>query len=96
MQSYWILRFIHIIITADPLYFERNGLYIGEGTAMMSRAGMFRVSEGVAVDMSHRVFNLPSFRGIVQSLHNIRSLFAPQTQLIVPLDIYGFFSFNTD
>lgn len=31
---------------------------------MMSRAGLFRVSEGVAVDMKERVFRLPSFYGI--------------------------------
>ncbi|XP_057955409.1 rRNA (cytosine-C(5))-methyltransferase NOP2C isoform X8 [Malania oleifera] len=45
----------------DPHYFERKGLYIGHGTAMMSRAGFFRVSEGLAVDMSNRVFKLASF-----------------------------------
>lgn len=28
---------------------------------MMSRAGMFRVSKGVAVDMKDRVYELPSF-----------------------------------
>lgn len=32
---------------------------------MLSRAGIFRVSEGVAVDMSNRVFQLPSFNGTV-------------------------------
>lgn len=31
---------------------------------MMSRAGMFRVTEGVAVDMKERVYRLPSFYGI--------------------------------
>lgn len=30
---------------------------------MLSRAGIFRVAEGVAVDMSNRVFQLPSFNG---------------------------------
>ncbi|KAK4484308.1 hypothetical protein RD792_006885 [Penstemon davidsonii] len=45
----------------DPYYSERSGLYIGQGTAMMSRAGLFRVSEGLAVDMTSRVFKLPSF-----------------------------------
>ena len=57
-----------IFIVVDPYYLERNGLYIGQGTAMMSRAGMFRALEGIAVDMSNRVFKLPSFRGIVNSL----------------------------
>lgn len=46
---------------ADPYYFERNALYIGQGTAMMTRAGIFRASVGVAVDMSSRVYQLPSF-----------------------------------
>ncbi|XP_073145806.1 rRNA (cytosine-C(5))-methyltransferase NOP2C isoform X2 [Henckelia pumila] len=49
----------------DPYYFERNGLYIGQGTTTMSRAGMFRVSEGVAVDLDNRVFKLPSFHDLL-------------------------------
>ncbi|KAH9706073.1 rRNA (cytosine-C(5))-methyltransferase NOP2C [Citrus sinensis] len=49
----------------DPYYFERSGLYIGQGTAMMSRAGIFRASEGIAVDMHNRIFQLLSFYGIV-------------------------------
>jgi hypothetical protein len=61
---------IHVtIINVDPYYFERNGLYIGQGRAMMSRAGMFRVLEGIAVDMSNRVFKLPSFNGISYFSH---------------------------
>ncbi|KAL3332598.1 hypothetical protein AABB24_032925 [Solanum stoloniferum] len=48
----------------DPYYFERDGFYIGQATAMMSRAGMFRVTEGVAVDMKERVYRLPSFYSI--------------------------------
>lgn len=32
---------------------------------MMSRAGIFRASEGIAVDMHNRIFQLPSFYGIV-------------------------------
>lgn len=48
----------------DPLYFQRKGLYIGQGTTMMSRAGMFRALEGVAVEMKNRVFNLPSLNGM--------------------------------
>ncbi|CAM8985406.1 unnamed protein product [Rhodiola kirilowii] len=44
----------------DPQFFERKGLYIGEGTASLSRAGMFRVNEGIAVDLHNRVFKLPS------------------------------------
>jgi len=46
---------------ADTYYLERNGLYIGQGTAMLSRAGMFRASEGVGVDMKDRVYDLHSF-----------------------------------
>lgn len=53
------------VFVADPFYFERNGLYIGQGISMMSRAGMFRVPHGVALDLNNRVFNLPSFYGTV-------------------------------
>ncbi|KAL2246002.1 UNVERIFIED_CONTAM: rRNA (cytosine-C(5))-methyltransferase NOP2C, partial [Sesamum indicum] len=63
----------------DPYHFERNGLYIGQGTTMMSRAGMFRVSEGVALDMDNRVFNLPSFRDLLEGdifLQNLPSIIA--------------------
>lgn len=48
----------------DRYYFERCGLYIGQGTTMMSRAGIFRVTEGIAVDMNNQIFKLPSFHGI--------------------------------
>lgn len=30
---------------------------------MMSRAGIFRASEGIAIEMTNRVFKLPSFHG---------------------------------
>ncbi|OIT00005.1 PREDICTED: putative methyltransferase NSUN6 isoform X1 [Nicotiana attenuata] len=62
---------------ADPYYFERDGFYIGQGTAMMSRAGLFRVSEGVAVDMKERVFRLPSFYDLLEGeifLQNLPSI----------------------
>ncbi|GMQ01674.1 hypothetical protein CsSME_00048231 [Camellia sinensis var. sinensis] len=49
----------------DPYFSERSGLYIGQGTTMMSRAGMFRVLQGIVVDMNNRVFELPSFHGII-------------------------------
>ncbi|KAH7578440.1 hypothetical protein JRO89_XS01G0382200 [Xanthoceras sorbifolium] len=64
-------------ITRDPHYFERSGLYIGQGTTMMSRAGIFRVSEGIAVDMNNRIFNLPSFRDELEGeifLQNLPSI----------------------
>lgn len=54
----------HVFFVTDPLYFQRKGLYIGQGTTMMSRAGMFRALEGVAVEMKNRVFNLPSLNGM--------------------------------
>ncbi|MBA0858946.1 hypothetical protein Goshw_001964 [Gossypium schwendimanii] len=41
-------------LPTDPYHFERNGLYIGQGTAMLSRAGIFRASQGIAVDMNNR------------------------------------------
>ncbi|XP_061342833.1 rRNA (cytosine-C(5))-methyltransferase NOP2C isoform X2 [Gastrolobium bilobum] len=63
----------------DPYYFERNGLCIGQGTAMMSRAGMFRVSEGVGVDMKDRVYELHSFHNVLEGeifLQNLPSIVA--------------------
>ncbi|KAK3019915.1 hypothetical protein RJ639_003142 [Escallonia herrerae] len=60
-----------------PHFYERNGLYIGQGTTMMSRAGMFRVLEGVAVDMSNRVFTLASFNDVLEGeifLQNLPSI----------------------
>lgn len=59
------LMIAYINLFADPYYFERKGLYIGQGTTVMSRAGIFRASEGVAVDMVHRIYKLPSFRGML-------------------------------
>ncbi|XP_057792904.1 rRNA (cytosine-C(5))-methyltransferase NOP2C isoform X2 [Salvia miltiorrhiza] len=61
----------------DPFYFERNGLYIGQGVSMMSRAGMFRVPQGVALDLNNRVFNLPSFNDLLEGeifLQNLPSI----------------------
>ncbi|CAL0307444.1 unnamed protein product [Lupinus luteus] len=63
----------------DPYHFERSGLYIGQGTAMLSRAGMFRVSEGVGVDMKNRVYKLPSFHKVLEGeifLQNLPSIVA--------------------
>ncbi|XP_004491318.1 rRNA (cytosine-C(5))-methyltransferase NOP2C [Cicer arietinum] len=63
----------------DPYYFERNGLYIGQGTAMLSRAGMFRVSEGVGIDMKDRVYELHSFHNVLEGeifLQNLPSIIA--------------------
>ncbi|RAL42801.1 hypothetical protein DM860_009308 [Cuscuta australis] len=64
---------------ADPLYSERSGLYIGQGTAMLSRAGIFRVPGGVAVDMHNRVYELPSFNELLEGeifLQNLPSIIA--------------------
>ncbi|KAF3609072.1 hypothetical protein DY000_02044587 [Brassica cretica] len=66
-------------VIVDPFYCERSGLYIGMGTAMLSRAGMFRVSHGVAVDLNNRVFRLPSFHNVLEGeifLQNLPSIVA--------------------
>ncbi|KAJ6352473.1 hypothetical protein OIU76_001663 [Salix suchowensis] len=66
-------------LQTDPYYFERNGLYIGQGTTTMSRAGLFRASEGIAVDMNDRVFRLPSFYDVLEGeifLQNLPSIVA--------------------
>ncbi|XP_068303789.1 rRNA (cytosine-C(5))-methyltransferase NOP2C [Pyrus communis] len=63
----------------DPYHIERSGLYIGQGKAMLSRAGIFRVMEGLAVDMSDRVFNLPSLHDVLEGeifLQNLPSIVA--------------------
>ncbi|KAF2290357.1 hypothetical protein GH714_012081 [Hevea brasiliensis] len=64
-------------LQTDPYHFERNGLYIGQGIATMSRAGIFRVSEGIAVDVNNRVFKLPSFHDVLEGeifLQNLPSI----------------------
>ncbi|XP_021301028.1 putative methyltransferase NSUN6 isoform X5 [Herrania umbratica] len=66
-------------LQTDPYYFERNGLYIGQGTTMLSRAGIFRASQGIAVDMNNRVFKLPSFHDVLEGeifLQNLPSIVA--------------------
>ncbi|CAA7026411.1 unnamed protein product [Microthlaspi erraticum] len=66
-------------LPTDPFYCERSGLYIGMGTTMLSRAGMFRVTHGVAVDLSNRVFRLPSLHNVLEGeifLQNLPSIVA--------------------
>ncbi|CAL1394311.1 unnamed protein product [Linum trigynum] len=66
-------------LQTDPHYSERRGLYIGQGKAMLSRAGLFRVTEGIAVDMNNRVFKLPSFHDVLEGeifLQNLPSIVA--------------------
>ncbi|KAJ0236059.1 PUA domain-containing protein [Hirschfeldia incana] len=66
-------------LPSDPFYSERSGLYIGMGTTMLSRAGMFRVPNGVAVDLSNRVFRLPSLHNVLEGeifLQNLPSIVA--------------------
>ncbi|KAI8526674.1 hypothetical protein RHMOL_Rhmol12G0014000 [Rhododendron molle] len=61
----------------DPYFLERKGLYIGQGTTIMSRAGMFRVLKGTAVDVNDRVFKLPSFHDVLEGeifLQNLPSI----------------------
>lgn len=65
-----IHRLYDIFHVPDAHYEERRGLYIGQGTAAMSRSGIFRVPHGIAVEMTERVYKLPSFNGIyVYFLH---------------------------
>ncbi|XP_022683566.1 putative methyltransferase NSUN6 isoform X4 [Setaria italica] len=42
-------------LQTDAHYEERKGLYIGQGTAAMSRSGIFRVPHGIAVEMTERM-----------------------------------------
>ncbi|KAK9051256.1 hypothetical protein SSX86_027883 [Deinandra increscens subsp. villosa] len=61
----------------DPQYIERDGLYIGQGITMLSRAGIFRGLSGLGVDMTDRVFRLPSFNDVLKGdifLQNLPSI----------------------
>ncbi|KAF8659088.1 hypothetical protein HU200_058731 [Digitaria exilis] len=66
-------------LQSDALYEERKGLYIGQGTAVMSRSGIFRVPHGIAVEMTERVYKLPSFNDVLEGeifLQNLPSVVA--------------------
>ncbi|GJN03324.1 hypothetical protein PR202_ga20754 [Eleusine coracana subsp. coracana] len=63
----------------DAHYEERKGLYIGQGITAMSRAGIFRVPHGIAVEMTERVYQLPSFNDVLEGeifLQNLPSIVA--------------------
>lgn len=53
-------------LQTDPHYIERSGLYIGQGKTMLSRTGIFRAAQGIAVDMTDRVYRLPSFNDVLE------------------------------
>ncbi|CAK9874412.1 unnamed protein product [Sphagnum jensenii] len=58
---------------------SRSGWFIGTGRAMMTRASLFRETKGVAVEMVDRVFDLPSFNGLLTGdifLQNLPSVVA--------------------
>ncbi|XP_022759895.1 uncharacterized protein LOC111306257 isoform X1 [Durio zibethinus] len=61
-------------LQTDPYYFELNGLYIGQGTTMLSRAGIFCASQGIAVDMNNQVFKLPLFDDVLEGEIFLRNL----------------------
>ncbi|CAL4998292.1 unnamed protein product [Urochloa decumbens] len=66
-------------LQADAHYEERKGLYIGQGIAAMSRSGIFRVLHGIAVEMTERVYKLPSFNDVLEGeifLQNLPSVVA--------------------
>ncbi|XP_066352073.1 rRNA (cytosine-C(5))-methyltransferase NOP2C-like [Miscanthus floridulus] len=64
-------------LQSDAHYDERKGLYIGQGTAAMSRSAIFRVPRGIAVEMTERVYKLPSFNDVLEGeifLQNLPSV----------------------
>ncbi|XP_062192180.1 rRNA (cytosine-C(5))-methyltransferase NOP2C isoform X3 [Phragmites australis] len=66
-------------LQSDAHYEERKGLYIGQGITAMSRAGIFRVTHGIAVEMTDRVYKLPSFNDVLEGeifLQNLPSIVA--------------------
>ncbi|CAN1758962.1 rRNA (cytosine-C(5))-methyltransferase NOP2C [Linum perenne] len=78
VDSYAVTDYFHVIYS-DPHYNERRGLYIGQGKSMLSRTGLFRGMEGIAVDLNNRVFKLPSFHDVLEGeifLQNLPSIVA--------------------
>ncbi|KAF2919406.1 rRNA (cytosine-C(5))-methyltransferase NOP2C isoform X2 [Oryza sativa Japonica Group] len=66
-------------LQSDAHHEERKGLYIGQGITAMSRSGIFRVPHGVAVEMTERVYKLPSFNDVLEGeifLQNLPSVVA--------------------
>lgn len=58
---------------------ERRNWYIGKGKAMLSRTGIFRELQGVAVEMTDRVYRLPPLHGVLKGeifLQNLPSIIA--------------------
>ncbi|CAD6344066.1 unnamed protein product [Miscanthus lutarioriparius] len=75
----WMLLVVlqGFFIDKDAHYEERKGLYIGQGTAAMSRSAIFRVPHGIAVEMTERVYKLPSFNDVLEGeifLQNLPSV----------------------
>uniref|UniRef100_A0A0A9EBB9 SAM-dependent MTase RsmB/NOP-type domain-containing protein n=1 Tax=Arundo donax TaxID=35708 RepID=A0A0A9EBB9_ARUDO len=69
----------NVLNVADVHYEQRRGLYIGQGITAMSRAGIFRVPHGIAVEMTDRVYKLPSFNDVLEGeifLQNLPSIVA--------------------
>ncbi|XP_052625793.1 rRNA (cytosine-C(5))-methyltransferase NOP2C-like [Lactuca sativa] len=66
-----------VAVSVDPQYLERDGLYIGQGTTTMSRAGIFLGLSGLGVDMTDRVFRFISFNDVMKGdifLQNLPSI----------------------
>ncbi|PKA47201.1 16S rRNA (cytosine967-C5)-methyltransferase [Apostasia shenzhenica] len=54
-----------------------KGMYVGQGITYFSRAGLFRALEGIAVEMTNRVYKLPSFNDLLEGeifLQNLPSI----------------------
>eukprot|EP01018_Ginkgo_biloba_P025945 Gb_41300 [translate_table: standard] len=64
-------------VETDAYYIERSGYYIGRGTALMSRAGIFRETQGIAIKMVDKIYRLPPFHGVLKGeifLQNLPSI----------------------
>ncbi|KAH9311903.1 hypothetical protein KI387_026938, partial [Taxus chinensis] len=64
---------------ADAYYIERSGLYIGRGTALMSRTEIFRETQGIAIKMMAKIYRHPPFHGVLKGeifLQNLPSIIA--------------------
>ncbi|XP_057854316.2 rRNA (cytosine-C(5))-methyltransferase NOP2C isoform X1 [Cryptomeria japonica] len=63
----------------DAYYSERSGFYIGKGTALMSRTGIFRETKGIAIKMVDKIYRHPPFHGVLKGeifLQNLPSIIA--------------------
>lgn len=53
----------YIFVCAGMEGCARHDLFIGKGRVTMSRGALFKESQGLAIEMTDRIFDLPPFHG---------------------------------